>query len=70
MWLSVFCSSLTSYQFVAAIEPFIVLMLLSMVGRWWQEYDIIRYITFCLGSMGELHVYHGYDLLCGLNLFP
>ena len=43
--VGLFVSSLTSYQFVAAIGTFIILMLLSMVGGWWQEYDIIRDVT-------------------------
>ena len=44
--VGLFVSSLTSYQFVAAIGTFIILMLLSMVGGWWQEYDIIRDVTY------------------------
>ncbi len=51
--VGIFMSSLTSYQFVAAIGTFIILMLLSMVGRWWQEYDIIRDITYWFSINGR-----------------
>lgn len=51
--VGIFVSSLTSYQFVAAIGTFIILMLLSMVGGWWQEYDIIRDVTYWLSINGR-----------------
>lgn len=51
--VGIFVSSLTSYQFVAAIGTFIVLMLLSMVGGWWQEYDVIRDVTYWLSINGR-----------------
>ena len=44
--IGLFMSSLTSYQIVAAIGTLIVLMLLSMVGGWWQSYDFVRDITY------------------------
>lgn len=51
--IGIFMSSLTSYQIVAAIGTFAVLMLLNMIGRWWQEYDIIRDITYWLAISGR-----------------
>ena len=51
--IGIFVSSLTSYQFVAAVGTFIVLMLLSMVGGWWQEYDIVRDVTYWLSINGR-----------------
>lgn len=51
--VGIFMSSLTSYQIVAAIGTFAVLMLLSMVKRWGQEYDIVRDITYWLSISGR-----------------
>lgn len=51
--VGIFVSSLTSYQFVAAIGTFLVLMLLSMVGGFWQEYDVVRDITYWLSINGR-----------------
>ena len=51
--VGIFISSLTSYQFVAAVGTFVVLMLLSMVSGWWQEYDLVRDITYWLGIGGR-----------------
>ena len=51
--IGIFVSSLTSYQFVAAIGTFIMLMLLSMVGGLWQEYDVVRDITYWLCINGR-----------------
>lgn len=51
--VGIFVSSLTSYQFVAAIGTFIVLMMLSLVGGWWQEYDLVRDITYWLSINGR-----------------
>lgn len=51
--IGIFMSSLTSYQIVAAIGTFAVLMLLSMVNRWGQEYDIVRDITYWLSISGR-----------------
>ena len=51
--IGVFMSSLTSYQIVAAIGTLIVLMLLSMVSNWWQDYDFVRDITYWLSIDGR-----------------
>ena len=51
--IGIFMSSLTSYQIVAAIGTLIVLMLLSMVGGWWQDYDFVRDITYWLSINGR-----------------
>ena len=51
--IGIYISSLTSYQFVAAIGTFIVLMLLSLVGGWWQEYDIVRDVTYWFSINGR-----------------
>lgn len=51
--VGIFISSLSSYQFVAAIGTFLVLMLLTYIGRWWQEYDIIRDVTYWLSINGR-----------------
>lgn len=51
--VGIFVSSLTSYQFVAAVGTFLVLMFLSMIGGWWQEYDLVRDITYWLSINGR-----------------
>ena len=51
--IGVFMSSLTSYQIVAAIGTLIVLMLLNMIGGWWQDYDFVRDITYWLSINGR-----------------
>lgn len=51
--VGIFISSLTTYQFVAAVGTFLSLMFLSYVGTWWQEYDLIRDITYWLSINGR-----------------
>ena len=51
--IGIFMSSLTSYQIVAAIGTFAVLMLLNMVGGWWQDYDVVRDVTYWLSMKGR-----------------
>ena len=51
--IGIYISSLTAYQFVAAIGTFIVLMLLSLVGGWWQEYDFVRDVTYWFSINGR-----------------
>ncbi|WP_320913940.1 Gldg family protein [Butyricimonas paravirosa] len=53
MAVGIFVSSLTSYQVISAVGTFIVLMLLSMVSGWGQQYDLVREITFWLGISGR-----------------
>lgn len=55
--IGIFMSSLTSYQIVAAIGTFAVLMILSMIGGWWQEYDFVRDITFWLSINGRCETF-------------
>lgn len=51
--VGLFVSSLTSYQVIAAIGTFIVLMLLSAVKNWGQHYDLVREITYWLSINGR-----------------
>ncbi|WP_065218514.1 MULTISPECIES: Gldg family protein [Butyricimonas] len=51
--IGIFVSSLTSYQFVAALGTYLLLALLSAVGGWWQEYDVVRDITYWLSINGR-----------------
>lgn len=43
-----YMSSLTTYPIVAAVASFTVLLVLAYIGRLWQQYDIIRDITYFL----------------------
>ena len=53
MAVGIFVSSLTSYQVIAAVGTFVVLMLLSWVGGWGQQYDVVREITYWLSINGR-----------------
>ena len=49
MAVGLFMSSLTRYQVIAAVGTFIVLYLLNWVSGLWQQYDLVREITYWLG---------------------
>ncbi|MDR3245524.1 MAG: Gldg family protein [Prevotellaceae bacterium] len=51
--IGLFMSSLTSYQVVAAIGTLAILAGLNFIGRFGQEYDFIREITFWLSIGGR-----------------
>ena len=53
MAIGVFVSSLTSYQFVAAIGTFVVLMGLAAIYNVGQAYDVVRDITYWLCLAGR-----------------
>lgn len=40
--VGLFVSSLTSYQIISAVGTFMVLMLLSMVSKFGQQFDFVR----------------------------
>ena len=65
--IGVFVSSLTSYQFVAAIGTFFILMLLSLVGGLWQEYDIVRDVTYWLSINGRASTFIA-GMICSEDL--
>lgn len=46
--IGLFLSSLTTYQIVSAFSTFIVLFILGRIGGLWQQYDIIRDLTWFL----------------------
>lgn len=48
-----FMSSLTNYQIVSAIAGFTLLFILSRIGQLWQEYDLVRDITYFLSISGR-----------------
>lgn len=52
--IGLFVSSLTSYQFVAALGTFIVLALLGAIGGWGQQYAIVRDITYWFDLDGRV----------------
>ncbi|MDR1273360.1 MAG: ABC transporter permease subunit, partial [Odoribacteraceae bacterium] len=51
--IGLFMSSLTSYQVVAAMGTLAMLSLLNFVGRFGQEYDFVREITYWLSIGGR-----------------
>ena len=51
--VGLFMSSLTSYQVVAAIMTLVVLGLLSYVKNLWQEFELVREITYWLSISGR-----------------
>lgn len=46
--IGLFTSSLTTYPIVAAIASFTILFLLMSIGELWQQYDLVRDITWLL----------------------
>lgn len=71
MAVGIFVSSLTSYQIIAAVGTFLVLMLLSMVGGWGQQYDFVRDITYWLSINNRANTFID-GMLCSEDLiyFP
>ncbi|MBS7198909.1 MAG: Gldg family protein [Bacteroidales bacterium] len=65
--IGIFMSSLTSYQIVAAIGTFAVLIILSSIGGWWQEYDIIRNITYWFAMPGRSSEFI-FGMICSENV--
>lgn len=55
--IGIFISSLTAYQFVAALGSFIVLAFLAWIGGLWQEYDFVRDITYWLSINGRIDTF-------------
>jgi ABC-2 type transport system permease protein len=51
--VGLFMSSLTSYQVVAAMGTLAVLAVLNFVGRFGQQYDFVREITYWLAINGR-----------------
>lgn len=51
--IGAFMSSITTYQIVAAIGTFLVILLLTKIGYVWQKYDFFRDLTFFLYLPGR-----------------
>lgn len=69
--VGIFISSLTSYQFVAAVGTFLVLMFLSMVNGWGQQFDFVRDVTWWLSINGRASTFIS-GMICSEDLlyFP
>ncbi len=50
--IGMFMSSLTSYQIVSAIATFLLIFVLNRISGLWQQYDLIRDLTYFL-SLGS-----------------
>ena len=51
--IGLFISCLSNYQIVAAVITFAVLFVLENISTLWQQYDLIRDITFALSISGK-----------------
>ncbi|WP_346320566.1 Gldg family protein [Chitinophaga sp. YIM B06452] len=51
--IGVFMSSLTQYQIVSAISCFALLFVLNIIGSIWQQYDLIRDLTYFAAITGR-----------------
>lgn len=51
--IGLFMSCLTSYQVVAAISTFVMIGILSYIGRLWQDIDFVRELTYYLSINGR-----------------
>lgn len=71
MAVGIFVSCLTSYQIIAAVGTFMVLMLLGMVSNWGQHYDFVRDVTYWLSINGRVSTFIQ-GMLCSEDLiyFP
>ena len=71
MAVGIFMSSLTTYQIIAAVGTFVVFMLMSVVGNWGQQYDIVGDITYWLSINGRAGTFIN-GMLCSEDLiyFP
>jgi ABC-2 type transport system permease protein len=50
--IGMFMSSLSSYQIVSAIATFVLIFVLNRIGGLWQQYDLVRDLTYFL-SLGS-----------------
>ena len=50
--IGMFMSSLSTYQIVSAIATFLVIFVLNRIGGLWQQYDLVRDLTYFL-SLGS-----------------
>ncbi|MBO9634343.1 MAG: Gldg family protein [Chitinophagaceae bacterium] len=50
-----FMSSLTTYPIVSAVASFTFLLVLSMIGGLWQQYDLVRDITWFLSMNNRVN---------------
>jgi ABC-2 type transport system permease protein len=53
--IGMFMSSLTSYQIVSALATFLTFFVLSQIGKLWQQYDLVRDLTWFLSMRGRTH---------------
>ena len=51
--IGMFMSSLTGYQIVSAVATFLSFYVLSQIGGLWQQYDLIRDLTYFLSILGR-----------------
>jgi len=51
--IGLFMSALTNYQVVAAVCSFVMIGILSYIGKLWQEYDFVRDLTYFLSIAGR-----------------
>ncbi|WP_158643911.1 Gldg family protein [Pseudobacter ginsenosidimutans] len=51
--IGAFMSSLSTYQIVTALGTFVVILVLTMIGKLWQQYDIVRDLTYFLFLSGR-----------------
>lgn len=52
--IGLFVSCLTNYQIVAAVLTFAILFVLEALSGLWQQYDLIRDLTYALSLQGKL----------------
>ncbi len=51
--IGLFMSSLTTHQVVAAVSTFVMIGILSYIGRLWQNLDFVRDLTYFLSLSGR-----------------
>ena len=56
--IGIFISSLTNYQIVAGIVTFLLFFLLNIMGGIWQQYDLVRDLTWFLSISGRVQNFY------------
>ena len=51
--IGLFMSSLTTYQVISGIGSFVIFFILTRIGTLWQQYDLIRDLTYFLSMEGR-----------------
>ncbi|MBN9383159.1 MAG: Gldg family protein [Chitinophagaceae bacterium] len=55
--IGLFMSSLTTYQVISGIGSFVIFFILTRIGTLWQQYDLVRDLTYFLSINGRANMF-------------